>query len=75
MHDEKSDLPEAGADLQEWVREVVLSNLGEEIKVLDELSLLPVPVPCEFLQHEQHLLELDDFALQDGLNLELNYTI
>ena len=63
MHDEKSDLPEAGADLQEWVKDVVLSNLGDEIKVLDELSLLPVPVPCEFLQHEQYLLELDDFAL------------
>ena len=63
MHDEKSDLPEAGADLQEWVKEVVLSNLGDEIKVLDELSLLPVPVPCELLQHEQYLLELDDFAL------------
>ena len=63
MHDEKSDLPEAGADLQEWVKEAVLSNLGDEIKVLDELSLLPVPVPCEFLQHEQYLLELDDFAL------------
>ena len=41
MHDEKSDLPEAGADLQEWVKEAVLSNLGDEIKVLDELSLLP----------------------------------
>lgn len=63
MHDENSDLPEAGADLQEWVKDVVLSNLGDEIKVLDELSLLPVPVPCEFLQHEQYLLELDDFAL------------
>ena len=63
MHDEKSDLPEAGADLQQWVKEVVLSNLGDEIKALDELSLLPVPVPCEFLQHEQYLLELDDFAL------------
>ena len=34
----------------------------DEIKVLDELSLLPVPVH-EFLQHEQYLLELDDFAL------------
>ena len=63
MHDEKSDLPEAGADLQQWVKEVVLSKLGDEIKALDELSLLPVPVPCEFLQHEQYLLELDDYAL------------
>ena len=63
MHDEESELPEAGSDLQEWVREVVLSKLGEEIKALDELSLLPVPVPCEHLQHEQYLFELDDHAL------------
>ena len=63
MHDEDSDLPESGSDLQEWVRDVVLSKLEEEIKALDELSLLPVPVPPNYLQHEQYLLELDDFAL------------
>ena len=63
MHDENSGLPEAGSDLQEWVRDVVLSGLGEEIVGLDELSLLPVPVPTDLLQHESHLLELDDHAL------------
>ena len=63
MHDEDSDLPESGSDLQEWVREVVLSKLEDEIKALDELSLLPVPVPPNYLQHEQYLLELDDYAL------------
>ena len=63
MHDEDSDLPESASDLQEWVRDVVLSKLEDEIKVLDELSLLPVPVPPNYLQHEQYLLELDDYAL------------
>ena len=63
MHDENSDLPESGSDLQEWVRDVVLSKLEDEIKALDELSLLPVPVPPNYLQHEQYLLELDDYAL------------
>ena len=63
MHDEHSELPEAGSDLQEWVRDVVLSKLGEEIVGLDELSLLPVPVPADLLEHENHLLELDDHAL------------
>lgn len=63
MHDEDSDLPESGSDLQEWVRDVVLSKLEGEIKALDELSLLPVPVPPNYLQHEQYLLELDDYAL------------
>ena len=55
LHDEKSELPEAGSDLQEWVKEVVLGDLGDEIKALDELSLLPVPVPTEHLQHEEYL--------------------
>ena len=63
MHDENTDLPEAGSDLQDWVEEVVLSGLGDEIKALDELSLLPVPVPTEYLQHEQYLFDLDDHAL------------
>ena len=63
MHDETSELPEAGTDLQNWIKDVVISDLGEEIKALDELALLPVPVPTNLLQHEQHLLELDDYAL------------
>ena len=63
LHDENSELPEAGSDLQEWVKEVVLGDLGEEIKALDELSLLPVPVPTDHLQHEEYLLELDEHAL------------
>jgi len=63
MHDEKSSLPESGTDLQDWVKDVVLSKLNDEIKVLDELSLLPVPVPPECLQHEQFLFDLDDHAL------------
>ena len=63
MHDETSELPEAGTDLQNWIKDVVISDLGEEIKALDELALLPVPVPTNLLQHEQYLLELDDYAL------------
>ena len=63
MYDEASELPEAGSDLQQWIKDVVLSGLGEEIKVLDELSLIPVPIPCEFLQPEQYLFDLDDHAL------------
>ena len=45
------------------VEEVVLSNLGDEIRALDELSLIPVPIPGELLQHEQYLFDLDDHAL------------
>ena len=77
MHDEKSDLPEAGYDLQEWVRDVVLGDLGDEIKALDELSLLPVPVPTELLQHEAQLFELDDHALLRwlGSGVELHHLV
>ena len=63
MYDEESVLPEAGSDLQKWIKDVVLSNLGEEIKALDELSLIPVPIPCELLQYEQYLFDLDEHAL------------
>jgi len=77
MYDEASDLPEAGSDLQQWIKDVVLSNLGEEIKVLDELSLIPVPIPCEFLQHEHYLFELDDHALLRWLSngVELHHLV
>ncbi len=63
MYDENSQLPEAASDLQQWVKDVVLSNLGDEIRALDELSLIPVPIPGELLQHEQYLFDLDDHAL------------
>ena len=77
MHDEKSVLPEAGSDLQEWVKEVVMSDLGDEKVALDELSLLPVPVPTEYLQNENHLPELDDHALLRWLEsgVELHHLV
>ena len=77
MHDEKSALPEAGSDLQEWVSEVVMSNLGDERVALDELSLLPVPVPADFLQNQNHLPELDDHALLRWLEsgVELHHLV
>ncbi len=77
LHDEKSELPEAGSDLQDWVKEVVLADLGTEIQALDELSLLPVPVPADFLQHEQYLSDLDDHALLRwfGNGVELHHLV
>ena len=38
-------------------------KLGDEIRALDELSLIPVPIPGELLQREQYLFDLDDHAL------------
>jgi len=77
LHDENSELPEAGYDLQEWVKEVVLADLGDEIKALDELSLLPVPVPTDYLQYEQYLFDLDDHALLRwfGNSVELHHLV
>ena len=63
LHDEGADLPEAGSDLQNWVEDVVLAGLGDEIVALDELALLPVPVPAENLEHEEMLEDLDYHAL------------
>ncbi len=77
LHDEKSELPEAGSDLQEWVKDVVLADLGSEIKALDELSLLPVPVPTDFLQYEEYISGLDDHALLRwfGNGVELHHLV
>ena len=73
LHDENSNLPESSADLQVWVKDVVLSGIGEEMVALNELALLPVPVPVELLQHEEHISVLDDHALlrwhQNGVEL------
>ena len=77
LHDSDSTLPEEGADLQAWVKEVVLSDIGEEMAALDELSLLPVPVPVNYLQNEQHVGTLDDYALLrwHTTNVELHHLV
>ena len=63
MHDISSSLPEEGDDLQSWVEDVILQDLGSEINAVNELSLLPIPVKAENLRSEEHIPELDDYAL------------
>ncbi|MGY8755275.1 MAG: AAA family ATPase [Candidatus Poseidoniales archaeon] len=63
LHDEGTQLPELGEDLQAWVKDVVLAGLGEEIVALDELALLPIPVMVVDLEHEEMVGILDDHAL------------
>ncbi|MDP6869606.1 MAG: ATP-binding protein [Candidatus Poseidoniaceae archaeon] len=63
MHDETAPLPEEGSDLQSWIEEVVLDGISEEIETLDELAMLPVPVPAEEILHQEHILGLDNHAL------------
>ena len=50
MHDISSSLPEEGDDLQSWVEDVILQDLGSEINAVNELSLLPIPVKAENLK-------------------------
>ena len=77
MYDTKSDLPEGGADLQKWVSDVVLSRLSDEMDALDELSLLPIPVPVGLLKHQMYVNDLDDFALLRWLDcgVELHHLL
>ena len=63
MHDINSILPEEGDDLQAWISDVVLRDLGKELATLDELSLLPIPVGVDYLQSQEFISDLDDFAL------------
>ncbi|MBS72932.1 MAG: hypothetical protein CMA91_01585 [Euryarchaeota archaeon] len=77
MHDISSSLPEEGDDLQSWVEEVILQDLGSEINAVNELSLLPIPVKAENLRSEEHIPELDDYALLRWLEhgVELHHLI
>ena len=64
LHDEKSHLPEAGDDLLQWVSDVVLAGLNEvELNCVDNMALLPIPVPCEMLRDQDSIVELDERAL------------
>ncbi len=69
LHDEKSHLPEAGDDLLQWVSDVVLNGLTEvELNCVDNMALLPIPVPCELLRGQESIVELDERALIRWLN-------
>jgi len=69
LHDEKSHLPEAGDDLLQWVSDVVLSGLNEvELNCVDNMALLPIPVPCEMLRDQDSIVLLDERALIRWLN-------
>ena len=64
LHDEKSHLPEAGDDLLQWVSDVVLGGLNQiELKCVDNMALLPIPVPCNLLRDQDSVVELDERAL------------
>ena len=64
LHDEKSHLPEAGDDLLQWVSDVVLAGLNEvELNCVDNMALLPIPVPCELLRDQDSIVVLDERAL------------
>ena len=69
LHDENSHLPEAGDDLLQWVSDVVLSDLNEsELNCVDNMALLPIPVPCELLRDQDSIVVLDERALIRWLN-------
>ena len=69
LHDENSHLPEAGDDLLQWVSDVVLGDLNQtELKCVDNMALLPIPVPCELLRDQDSIVELDERALIRWLN-------
>jgi KaiC/GvpD/RAD55 family RecA-like ATPase len=64
LHDEDSHLPEAGDDLLQWVSDVVLAGLSEaELNCVDNMALLPIPVPCEMLRDQDSIAVLDERAL------------
>ena len=72
--DRNAPLPEVGEGVREYVKSTVLARLDDEAKkTLNELSLLPIQVNPENIQHQDGLESLDESALlrwEDGVELQ-----
>ena len=64
LYQEGAPLPEAGADIQAFVEETMLSELGEdEQSALDAMVLFPRPLPADVAPGTDWVGSLDDRAL------------
>ena len=64
LYQEGAPLPEAGADVQAFVEETILSELGaDEQSALDAMVLFPRPLPADVAPGTDWLGSLDDRAL------------
>ena len=72
LHEEGSPLPEAGADVQSYVEDVVLSTLDPSTRDgLDHIVMVPMPIEASKAFNSDVVGTLDDYAfLRWSSNLE-----
>jgi len=64
LYDEEAGLPEQGADVQQYVEEVVLAHLDDDLRDdLDQLVILPMPVMATSAPNSESIGLFDEYAL------------
>ena len=64
LYDEEAGLPEQGADVQQYVEEVVLAHLDNNLRdELDQLVILPMPIIAESAPNSESIGLFDEYAL------------
>lgn len=64
LFDEEAGLPEQGADVQQYVEEVVLAHLDDDLRQeLDQLVILPMPIEAQSAPNSESIGLFDEYAL------------
>ena len=80
LYSEGTPLPEAGEDIQNFVEQTILQNLGdEELAALDHYVLFPRPLAAKDVPHQDEIADLDVHALlrweHDNMKLEIQHLV
>jgi hypothetical protein len=80
LYSEGTPLPEAGEDIQKFVEQTILQNLGdEELAALDHFVLFPRPLASKEVPHQDEIADLDVHALlrweHDNTKLEIQHLV
>jgi hypothetical protein len=80
LYTEGTPLPEAGEDIQNFVEQTILQNLGDdELAALDHYVLFPRPLAAKEVPHQDEISDLDVHALlrweQDNTKLEIQHLV
>ena len=80
LYSEGTPLPEAGEDIQNFVEQTILQNLGdEELAALDHYVLFPRPLAAKDVPHQDEIADLDVHALlrweHDNTKLEIQHLV
>ena len=80
LYDEEAGLPEQGADVQQYVEEVVLAHLDDNLRdELDQLVIMPIPIMAESAPNSESIGLFDEYALlrwtKDNKKMEVQHLV